>query len=224
MMKALEFASILKKIATQYTTLYVYGCFGAHLRSDNVGRYVSRYAYNQDPTRLETITNNLDKGVFGFDCVCLIKGVLWGWNGNLDAHYGGAVYKSNDVPDVGANRMMDLCLEISEDFSNISVGELLWIKDHCGVYIGDGLVVECTPKWKNGVQITALANLENPPDNYNQRRWTKHGKLPFIEYEEKKISEDTPEAPTIFSQNKPSFMEILRRILDLILSFLEGSN
>lgn len=30
---------------------------------------------------------------------------------------------------------------------------------HWGMYIGDGLAVECTPIWDNGAQITAVQNI-----------------------------------------------------------------
>ena len=48
------------------------------------------------------------------------------------------------------------------------------------MYIGDGLAVECTPSWKNCVQITAC---NRDVAGYNRRNWTKHGKLPYITYE-----------------------------------------
>lgn len=53
---------------------------------------------------------------------------------------------------------------------------------HWGLYIGDGLAVECTPIWGNGVQITAVLNIGSK-SGYNVRRWTKHGKLPWVEYD-----------------------------------------
>lgn len=46
--------------------------------------------------------NAASADTFGFDCVCLIKGVLWGWHGDKNAVYGGATYTSNGVPDIGA--------------------------------------------------------------------------------------------------------------------------
>ena len=218
-MKAHEFTAILKKIASDYKTLYVYGSIGAHLTSDNIERYLNKYAYNRQAHRLRRIEESLDRGIFGFDCVCLVKAVLWGWNGDLNANYGGAVYGSNSVPDVGANKMIGLCPDASEDFSHIVPGELLWTDDHCGVYVGDGLVVECTPLWNDGVQLTALGNLPDPPGAYHQRKWKKHGRLPFVDYEEEasppKPDTESPDAP---AKEKPSLLDILRRFLDLILS------
>ena len=55
----------------------------------------------------------------------------------------------------------------------------MWTNGHIGVYIGNGLAVECTPAWKNRVQITAC-NCSKP--GYNTRQWKKHGKLPYIDY------------------------------------------
>ena len=50
---------------------------------------------------------------------------------------------------------------------------------HIGVYIGNGLAVECTPKWDNCVQITAC---NRKVEGYNRRNWTKHGRLPYVTY------------------------------------------
>ena len=78
--------------------------------------------------------------------------------------------------------IFDKCSGKTTDFSKIEVGEAVWRQGHIGVYIGDGLAVECTPAWKNCVQITAVANIGNK-SVYNSRRWTKHGKLPYVTYE-----------------------------------------
>ena len=43
--------------------------------------------------------------------------------------------------------------------------------------------IECTPAWKNGVQITAVANIGSK-SGYNARKWKKWGKIPYVTYEE----------------------------------------
>ena len=185
-----EFIARLKKAAKQ-PTYYVMGCFGAVINDKNIQRYVTSNAYNRNHAakiRSEAI------GKFGFDCVCLIKGILWGWNGNKNATYGGATYTSNGVPDIGADQMIRVCNDISTDFSKIIPGEAVWLSGHIGVYIGDGLVIECTPKWQNRVQITACANIGQKA-GYNARTWTKHGKLPYIQYTSQAVPESS-QAPT----------------------------
>lgn len=177
-MKNTEFVQKLKNIANNYKTLYVMGCFGAPLTSTNKIRYCNNDPYNKKASRTKMI-NAATADTFGFDCVCLIKGVLWGWSGKKDSTYGGATYASNGVPDIGADSMITKCKDLSTDFSKIEVGEAVWCKGHIGVYIGDGLAVECTPSWDNGVQITAC---NRTIKGYHRRNWTKHGKLPYIEY------------------------------------------
>ena len=174
------FVEKLKDIANNYKTLYVMGCFGAPMNATNKARYRNNNDYNRQPAR-QAMIDKATADTFGFDCVCLIKGVLWGWNGNQNAVYGGATYASNGVPDIGANSMINVCSGVTTDFSKVEVGEAVWKEGHIGVYIGDGLAVECTPAWKNKVQITAVANMGSK-SGYNSRTWTKHGKLPYIEY------------------------------------------
>jgi hypothetical protein len=174
----IDLANRLKEVATNYKTLYVMGCFGAPMSDSNKKRYCKNHDYNKDATRTAMI-QAATADTFGFDCVCLIKGILWGWNGNVNATYGGAYYKSNDVPDVSANGMIKLCKDVTTDFSNIEIGEAVWMEGHIGVYVGGGLAVECTPKWSNNVQLTAC---NQAVSGYNRRNWTKHGKLPYVEY------------------------------------------
>ena len=172
-MKVNDFVAKAKDIANNYKTLYVMGCFGAPLNATNKKRYTSNHSYNKQASRTKMI-NNASSDTFGFDCVCLIKGILWGWNGNKNHVYGGANYASNGVADVDANAIIGskYCDHVSTNFNNIVVGEIVWLSGHVGIYIGDGKVVECTPAWKNKVQIT----------NLSARKWLKHGKLKYVDY------------------------------------------
>ena len=192
MAKVMTSTELVKKlidIATNYKTLYILGCFGAPMNAKNKKRYSNNNAYNKDRA---TMINNASANTFGFDCVCLVKGVLWGWSGDGSRNYGGATYLSNGVPDVGADEMLAYCNDVSKDFSKIEVGEYLNMRGHCGVYIGDGLAVECSPKWANKVQITAVGNI-GKKKGYNTRTWTQHGKLKFIDYVEAKPKDKTVE-------------------------------
>ncbi len=180
-----ELASAALDAAINHRTLYVSGCFGAPMTEKNRERYMKNNAYNRRPERTKMIRES-SEDTFGFDCVCLIKGLLWGWCGDTKANYGGAVYCSNDVPDIGANTMITRCSDVSTDFSEVETGEVVWMDGHIGVYIGDGLAVECTPRWKNCVQVTACNCAKS---GYNRRNWVKHGKLPYVEYGDKEARE-----------------------------------
>lgn len=62
---------------------------------------------------------------------------------------------------------------------------------HIGIYIGNGLAVECTPKWANKVQITAVGNIGSKA-GYNTRTWTKHGRIPWVDYSDQSGAATTP--------------------------------
>ena len=181
-----EFVGILKDIVEHFNTSYMLGCFGQPANTTNISRAVARKDVNNKPYEKGALSIK-DKG-FMFDCVCLIKAVLWGWNGDLTKSYGGAKYASNNVPDIGADSMIKQCKNVSTDFNTIKKGEAVWMKGHIGVYIGDGKVIECTPKWSvsPGVKISYLENL-GFKGGYS-RTWTKHGLLPWVNYTEKKES------------------------------------
>ena len=178
---AKELATAAEAVVKNYKTLYVMGCYGAPMTDKNKQRYINHHEYNRrtDPKKAIMAAT---ADTFGFDCVCFIKALLCGWSGNKNATYGGAKYGSNGVPDIDADGMINVCTNVSKDFSNIQVGEVVWMKGHIGVYIGNGLAVECTPKWNNRLQITAVTNI-GKKSGYNGRQWTSHGKLPYVTYE-----------------------------------------
>ena len=126
-------------------------------------------------------------GYWGFDCVCMIKALLWGWGSDLSGSRGGAKYASNGVPDFGADSVGKYCAGYTTDFSHIEVGEVLHMPGHVGVYVGDGLAVECTAAWESKVIVTAVGNIGKKA-GYHTRTWTEHGKLKWINYNE----EDEP--------------------------------
>ena len=71
--------------------------------------------------------------------------------------------------------VMNLCEDIGKDFSNIIHGEIVFMKDRMGVFVGDGQVIACN---NIGVGYTILDG------------WTSHGKLPDVEYTVKEEIED----------------------------------
>ena len=197
-MTADKFVKKAKDIAKNYKTLYVLGCFGAPMNASNKDRYINHSnAYNKSSARAKKI-KAATSDTFGFDCVNTLKGIFWGWNGDKNKVYGGAHYPSknhpSEVPDVNANTMFSkYCTGKSTNFKNIEVGEFVWMEGHIGVYIGSGLAVECTPIWKDGVQITAVGNI-GKKSGYNTRTWTKHGKSVFLDYTKKPEPTPTPSA------------------------------
>lgn len=189
-----QLVSKLNEIVEDYNTMYVYGAVGQHLTASLISDRAKAYPSFYTSTKLKEYENAIASGkyIWGFDCVNVIKSVLWGWNGDKNKTLGGATYGSNGVSDVNANGCISICKNVKSYFgsndnvnpwNDIELGEAVWTDGHIGVYVGEGLVIECTPKWDNCVQITGLGN--KPFDktyNNKKRTWKKHGKLPWITY------------------------------------------
>lgn len=189
-----------------FKTVYANGMFGSPLSESIIAQKTRQLPNWYTLDRQANLRSLIGKGYFGFDCVCFVKALLWGWCGDSTKVYGGAVYESNGVPDIDEGTMLKKCSDVSADFSDIMPGEYLWLQGHCGIYAGDGLAVECTPKWENGVQITAVANMGGKY-GYNNRTWTVHGRLPYVTYETSQQS--TPSVP---AGNRISVsLDLLRR-------------
>lgn len=171
-------------IAQRVKTIYGYAMYGFQITDKTIqgkaAQNLNGWYTSTKITMLKAVANQMPP-TWGFDCVNLIKGILWGWVGDETKEKGGAVYGSNGVPDTNADGMIARCYNVTDDFTHIDVGEALWMSGHIGIYIGDGLAVECTPKWANGVQITAVHNIKKQ-QGFNGRMWTKHGKLPYVSY------------------------------------------
>ena len=191
MMKSSELVAKVVDIAKHYKTLYVMGCFGAPLTDTNKSRYIKNHPYNMAAARTSMIMA-ATPDTFGFDCVNLIKAVLWGWTGDKTKSYGGAKYATNGVPDEGADTMIKRCKDATASgWDKVDPGEVVWTTGHIGVYIGNGLAVECSPRWANNVQITAVGNI-GKKNGYNTRMWKKHGHLPYVIYD-KTVTPAQPE-------------------------------
>ena len=215
-MKASDLASKLYDIATTKQSVYAWGMCGYPINREIVSGKARQYPSWYTESKVRNVFEPLygrNPPVWGFDCIGLIKGVLWGWDN------GGAVYCSNNVPDISADSMINKCSNVSSNFSNISVGEYLWMKGHCGIYIGNGLAVESSPKWKNGVQVTAV-NCSKA--GYNTRYWSKHGKLPYIIYNEKAVANTvTIELAVLKKGSKGEQVKTLQRLLNAFGEKLE---
>ena len=181
MMTAKQLAEKATYIAKTYKTVYMWGTFGQPVTDSIINSKTNQYPSWYNATRRTAFRKLVDKGYFAFDCVGLIKGILWGWNAKASSSNGGAKYASNGVPDKSADGTIAICKNVTTNWSTIEIGEAVWCSGHIGIYIGDGLAVECTPSWKNCVQITAVGNI-GKKSGYNTRKWTKHGKLPYVTY------------------------------------------
>ena len=162
-------------------TVYMWGTFGnGYVTNALINAKKAQYPEYYTTTRITKLRSMVGNSVTPFDCIGLIKHILW-----LDEN-GKVVYASNGMPDINANVYIYMCKGVSTNFDNIAVGEVVWMKGHIGIYAGviggQRSVVEATPNWSNGVQITKLS----------QRKWVKHGKMPHVLYSGEPVKESIP--------------------------------
>lgn len=190
MLKSSDLVNKAKNIAKNYKTLYVMGCYGSPLTASNKNRFLTNHDYNKRLAR-QVMIKGASPDTFGFDCSGLIKAIFWGWCGDYNNKNGGAVYASNGLSDINADTMIKRCSNVSKDFSNIVPGELLHLQGHIGIYIGNGLAVECTPSFDNCVQITSVANMGTNKGAKYSRKWLEHGRFNYVDYSGSKEAEKT---------------------------------
>ena len=163
-----EYVQELYGIMKNFKTYYAWGAFGAPANAKNRKRY-------EVP---DTVTPN----TFLFDCSGFAyKALPWGWCGDKSKTYGGAQYQKYDLD----HPFDQVCTDITSDFSHILPGEVVYMTGHVGVYCGAGVVIECTAAWENQVLLSECSNIGIDTGLKHKRKWLRHGKLPFIKYEEK---------------------------------------
>lgn len=185
------------EILRHYNTCYLYGGIGQIVTQSVVNAKAKQYPSFYTSARKANYTQyiNSSKRYWGFDCVNLYKSILWGWNGDESKSFGGAKYASNGVPDASADGLFSYCTsKSSTGWDNMMIGEALWMSGHFGLYVGNGKCIECSPRWNRiglgtswgeewkGVMLTGVSNCSNCPTDIHTRKWTKHGKLPYIQY------------------------------------------
>ena len=136
-------------------TLYVKGGNGVKLNQKNKLRFCSNDAFNIKRTNIISAAteDTLAYDEFGF--LAAISG-----------------YNCRTIGEVAS-----LCDDISKDFSTILPGEVVFLKDRFGIFVGNGKVIAADAI---GIGETILDG------------WVSHGKLPEVQY-----VEPVAEAPVV---------------------------
>lgn len=210
MMTNTEFVKRLLEIPQKYKTRYAKGTFGQYATDTFINGKAKQYPEWYSDSRIATL-KSLSDDTRLFDCVGLVKAVIW--------NFPDTVYTSNGLKDMNDQMIWNASLDKSYDFSKIQVGELLWVKGHVGVYIGDGKAIECTNAWKSNVQITAVSNIGKIA-GLNSRHWTGHGKIHVISYNATDGSNSTSKPkveyntyPVLLKGSTGQYVKILQGLL-----------
>ena len=196
-MTSSEFVARLRQAMAADEQTYCNSCFGSNLTfPEMLDQYTTETKWDRAHAAETTAKANAAKAagkpLFGWDCVNMAKGILWGWTGDVDKPRAGAVYQSNGVPDTTIEEIYKkYCTDQSTDFDNIAIGEFVVYTNtfgHCGIYVGDGMVIEATTKWESKIQLSQVQNMIDS-GKYKKvtdktRKWWAHGKLVWIDYTE----------------------------------------
>lgn len=157
-------------------TAYVFGSAGEPVTNELIDRKAKEQPSWYTAERIKNLKALSGKGYYGFDCSNLLKALFWGWTGEKLTNGKYFNYQSNTVQDKNADGIIGLCQNVSDDMSNLEIGEAMWFKGHIGIYVGvvNGVksVIDCTPSL-NKVCVNAIS----------RQKWLKHGKLPWIDYD-----------------------------------------
>ena len=213
-MTANELIAAVREIE-KLPTIYAKGGVATYVTAANIASLRKHYPdwYYASKVK-ERFVPIYDKGVWCFDCSGLLKAAFWGFNRKK-------VYHAVDewerlVPDFPVGKLSDVqkIADMSEDFRSILPGELLFTPGHVGLYVGDGLAIECTPTWSGGVQYTAVGNI-GKRDGYNTRTWKYHGKFKCVSYKEEteEVTTVTIEMKVLKKGMKDNQAKTLQRLL-----------
>lgn len=144
-MKSTSVCSAAKEIAAS-KNLYVRGASGQKLTQANKLRFTGIDAFN---TKRSKIIFDAAEDTVAYD------------------EYG-FFSKATGYNCRNLGEIMNLCEDINKDFNNVLPGEIVFMKDRVGIYVGDNQVIACN---NLGVGYTILDG------------WVSHGKLPEVEYD-----------------------------------------
>ena len=166
-----EFCEALRAVL-KVKTKYAKGGYGCYSSQENVN-FLSRLY----PTWYHTKRRKdlLGSGAYLFDCVCFIKSVVNGWNGDISDHFGGS--KPGQVlADVGTETIMHepYANHRGTSFTSLKPGNILHKEGHVGVYIGQSQVIECC--WDDSGGGVRISDFDGS--------WDSHARLACIDYTE----------------------------------------
>lgn len=168
------------KLALAKNTWYMWGTYGTSqnkhfIDKDIIAAKAKQYPEHYTAAYQKELSEQISKGGIGCDCTGLIKWFLW-TDGNIETppKYDGSTDNSASgwYNKAKVRGLIDTIPERE--------GLIVSFSGHCGVYIGNGQVIECTKgQFGNGVVQTALKD----------RQWEKWCECINITYESEKPTE-----------------------------------
>lgn len=168
-----EFIEYLKNILKK-NTVYMWGEYGRLVTSSTINSKKNQYPTHYDNDKVKLLKTLINKNYYAYDCAGLIKSYWMSDYGTNNVKYN----KKYDKDAYGITIGNATEIGNIENIPEIP-GLLLYMKGHCGIYIGNNQVIECTSNEKyvkrsgGGVGITKLTD----------RKWEKWVKSKWLNYE-----------------------------------------
>lgn len=162
----------------------MWGEFGRLVTNNTIDGKKRQYPSHYDDTKVKYLKSLVGKDYYAYDCAGLIKSYFMSDYGNKKVSYIADYDKDAYGITIGnASEKGDISTLPEEE------GVLLYMKGHCGVYIGEGKVIECTSNQKiSGIKYgkVCISNLSARP----WKTWTKSKWLSYMKDEPEIIKED----------------------------------
>lgn len=178
-----EFVDYLKSLIN-INTVYMWGEFGRLVTSNTIEAKSKQYPSHYNKNRKEYLYSLVGKSYYAYDCAGLIKSYFM-------SNYGNSTVKYDAKYDKDAYGITIKSASEKGDIKSMPeiVGLLLYMNGHCGVYLGNNKVIECTSNYKISKKEYGGVCISNLSD----RPWKTWTKLKWINYETKSADKNNLE-------------------------------
>lgn len=167
-----EFVEYLKSLINK-KTVYMWGDYGRLVTSKTINSKKNQYPDHYPSSTVNYLKTLVNKDYYSYDCAGLIKSYWMSEYGSKSVKYISKYDKDAYGITLGnASSKGDIKTLPEEE------GILLYMKGHCGIYLGNNQVIECTSNEKiskkkhGGVCISKLSD----------RKWTNWAKSKWLSY------------------------------------------
>lgn len=169
----LEFISYLKSLVSK-NTVYMWGEYGRLVTNNTISSKARQYPSHYDDAKKKYLKSLVNKNYYAYDCAGLIKSYFM-------SNYGDSNVKYSSKYDKNAYGITIGCASEKGNIKNMPEipGLLLYMDGHCGVYIGNGYVIEATSNQKISGKKYGCVCMSKLSD----RKWEKWVKSKWLSYE-----------------------------------------
>ena len=188
-------------------TTYAVGTFGSSLDYKGNLAKITKSGWNADH-KGQIYADAAEGQCFAFDCIGYVKGTgWWGWGGRSDLRYGGATYKSNNMPDCSVHAFFrDYCFtrqKITKDTKTVPIGTYCGLNDwsHIAIAAGNNTVLEATRYGTHNVRRARIAGLPTIKEfeKLPEREFDFYAYCKYVSFEETSIITDESGRETLIA-------------------------